>query len=214
MSEYISEALRAHLKDLWRPFVEPKHVNWTWRVLEALYTEPHRVYHTLRHLHACMELWKQSPGEHPVVQLALFWHDAVYVPGDKRNEELSANLLRSLQPIPWAVHTGHWDRACNAILATRNHETVVNDEVAQLVIDIDLAVLGEPPYHYARYVDAIRSEYAVVSDEAWNVGRSGFLATMIARERIYQTDWARARYEKQARENMQQELLRLETKSP
>jgi predicted metal-dependent HD superfamily phosphohydrolase len=199
------------LKKQWANFVEPAHVDWTWRVLETLYGEPHRAYHNLTHIDACMDLLAEARRDGacegtPVVELALFWHDAVYVPGDKRNEELSAGLLRSLVLVPWAVHSGHWDAACDAILATKNHETVASNEIARLTIDIDLAILGSESATYRKYVRDIRQEYATVSDEAWKVGRSGFLAKMLERARLFQTDWAHERFDSFARINMRQEL--------
>lgn len=202
------------LKKLWSNFVEPTHVDWTWRVLETLYSEPHRAYHNLTHIDACMDLLAEAQRDGvcertPVVRLALFWHDAVYVPGDKRNEELSAGLLRSLVYLPWTVHSEMWDQACDAILATKTHETVADNAVARLTIDIDLSILGIESAEYRKYVRAIRQEYAAVSDEAWKVGRSGFLAKMLERKRIFQTDWAHERFDSFARMNMRQELERL-----
>lgn len=128
--QWRAETLAERLMREWSCFVEPSHVWWTWRMLEALYSEPHRAYHNLTHVGACMDVWERMPGRHPIVKLALFFHDAVYVPGDKRNEELSAGLLRAIAPIPWAVHAGDWEQACLAILATQHHDAVVDDMVA------------------------------------------------------------------------------------
>lgn len=204
------------LRYRWSRLVEPTHVSWTWDILTKLYGEPHRAYHTLSHVGACIERIDLnlcnvlgSRAALDTVELALFFHDAVYVPADKRNEELSAGLLRALGPIV-VRGEGRVERACVAILATRNHDAVVDDEIAQFVVDIDLSILGEELLVYDRYAGSIRKEYAAVSDDAWRVGRSGFLAEMLARKRIFQTEWGRKQFEASARRNMQQELHALE----
>jgi predicted metal-dependent HD superfamily phosphohydrolase len=195
----------------WGRSVEPPHFEWTWRILEALYTEPHRAYHNLSHVAACLDLLDEFEKDtrptinRTPVELALMFHDAVYVPGDKRNEELSANLLRALASVlPWTETTV--ERAVVAILATRSHETFVDDPVAQLVVDIDLSILGAEPLAYSDYVHCIRREYKSVSDDAWRVGRTAFLDKMRARAHIFNTGWAEDRFESKARANMQHEL--------
>ncbi len=214
MSTFTSPVLAEKIKQRWSRFVEERHVDWTWRVLEALYTEPHRRYHTLAHIAACLNWFDQfeqaeRPSSHCLpIRLALLFHDAVYVPGDKRNESLSADLLRAFTPI-MGLTDGTIEQAIVAVLATRRRETVADDTVSQLVVDIDMAILGTEPYVYDSYVSAVRREFAAVSDDAWRVGRAGFLAGMLERERIYQTSWGRGRFEKFARDNMRRELASL-----
>jgi len=45
-----------NVKAIWAKHVEPSHLDWTYRLLESLYTEPHRAYHTLTHVRYCLEL--------------------------------------------------------------------------------------------------------------------------------------------------------------
>jgi len=200
-----------NIKERWAEFVESRHVDWTWAMLCALYAEPHREYHNISHVAACSDLLRTSPSfaDTPIVELALFFHDVVYVPGDKRNEELSANLLRSLLPVA-RLSSSSWERACLAIMATQHHETVVDDTVSQLTVDIDLSILGADLPVYDRYAAAIRKEYSSVSDDAWRVGRSRFLTEMVERPQIFQTAWGRQQFEDRARNNMRQELYVLE----
>lgn len=200
------------LKTRWSKLVEPRHVDWTWGMLETLYTEPHRKYHNLTHVEACLELFDKVGVPHiggPVVELALFFHDVVYVPGDKRNEELSANLLRTMTPVlPWTDTT--IGQAYVAVLATQNHHTVRDDVCSQTVVDIDLSILGAAPYDYDQYTRAIRQEFAAVSDDAWRVGRARFLTEMTDRAPLYQTAWGRVRFGAQAHTNMLRELAVVE----
>lgn len=132
-----------NLQEEWSTLVEPSHAAWTWRVLSALYTEPHRAYHNLDHVQDCLRTQLRWAGSHdPIVSLALFFHDAVYVPGDKRNEELSAGLLRAVGGVLRLSH-GDVERAVVAVLATsfaqREADSVFPGHAAQRVH------LADPP---------------------------------------------------------------------
>jgi predicted metal-dependent HD superfamily phosphohydrolase len=41
-----------NLKEVWGDFVEERHLEWTWKILDGLYSEPHRVYHNHSHIGA------------------------------------------------------------------------------------------------------------------------------------------------------------------
>src|SRR4030095_7297706 len=63
------------------------------------YSEPHRAYHTVQHLEECFREFEgafglaESPG---AVDLALFFHDAIYDTHARDNEEKSAELAREM----------------------------------------------------------------------------------------------------------------------
>ncbi len=66
--------------------------------LAAEYNEPTRTYHNIEHLRHCLtELEENIALAHrPVeVEAALWFHDAVYVPGDPDNEDQSARLAET-----------------------------------------------------------------------------------------------------------------------
>ena len=201
---------RSDVHDIWARFVQPEHLVWTWRMLGDLYGGSERYYHQLDHIGACLSELESMPDPGglnlQVVTLALIWHDAVYVPGDSLNEQLSASLLRSLTPAI-TVKSRIVDWACNAILVTQHHDgEALGDNTIAAVVDIDLSILGTDSATYDRYAQAVRREFAHVSDEAWRHGRSTFLAGMLARNGpIFTLASMRDRYEMKARENMQRE---------
>jgi predicted metal-dependent HD superfamily phosphohydrolase len=197
------------LQKRWRRLVRPDHQHWTWRLLQTLYGESHRKYHTLQHIRACLNcldsLTMVSEDVYPV-ELALWLHDAVYVPGSTDNEVMSAELTNVLGP---ALERSPPLSVWSAILMTRHKDDSFMNSVSDTVVDIDLSILGETPAIYAEYVRKVRAEFDI-SNDAWRSGRMVFLAGMLARKRIYRLSEMRQRYENQARINMKGELERLE----
>ena len=67
--------------------------NGLFEALVSCYQEPHRKYHTLQHLSECIERLEanleqaEQPGE---VEVALWFHDAIYDLKKKDNEHRSA----------------------------------------------------------------------------------------------------------------------------
>jgi predicted metal-dependent HD superfamily phosphohydrolase len=65
--------------------------------LAASYSEPHRAYHNLTHLHECLVALDASavePASARIVEVALWFHDSVYDPKAGDNEEQSAEPRR------------------------------------------------------------------------------------------------------------------------
>ena len=63
--------------------------------LEARYSEPHRAYHTFAHVLDCLEEFesiKHLAHDPLAVEMAIWYHDSVYDPRAKDNEERSAEL--------------------------------------------------------------------------------------------------------------------------
>ncbi len=211
----------ADLFSRWSRLVEPSHVAWTWKMLRDLYEAPARVYHTLAHVADCLDKLDEAPDylgpqtvklHRQAAELALFWHDAVYVPADKRNEKISADLLHGLREV-LVVSEGASMLAELAVLDTQRHELamIAENPVRAVVVDIDLSILGADQGAYDDYVRRIRSEYGSLSDEAWQVGRGIFLAKMLERKRIFHTAWMQEQGEERARLNMRRELNVLES---
>jgi predicted metal-dependent HD superfamily phosphohydrolase len=170
-----------------------------------------RHYHTLTHLDACLrELDAARPlatrvGE---VELALWFHDAIYRSWRRDNEQQSAALAgRMLR----AASIETVERIRQMVLATTHGEEGFAGDTA-LVLDIDLTILGQPPEIYAQFERAIRREYWWVSRARYVAGRSSVLRKLLGRAAIYQHDRFYEKYEHQARINMTAALAQLEWK--
>ena len=171
--------------------------------LLASYAEPQRLYHTLQHLSECLDLFDQvahlarRPGE---VALALWFHDAVYIPQGHDNEARSAAWAGE------ALQAAGADEAVIArtqalIMATAHHQAQEQGD-ARLVIDVDLAILGAEPARFAEYEEQVRAEYASVPVELYRQKRGELLTRFLERPAIYGTAELHARLEQQARTNL------------
>jgi predicted metal-dependent HD superfamily phosphohydrolase len=178
----------------------------------ARYREPHRHYHTVRHLRAVVAdvstlLREIEVADEATVVAAAFFHDAVYEPRSSTNEADSAQLAASsLQEWPPARR----QEVTRLIMATAGHEarSVHEDAAAAVLLDADLAVLGAEPARYEAYALGVRKEYAHVDDAGWRVGRAAVLEGFLECAVIYSTEQMRTR-EPRARANMAAELASL-----
>ena len=171
--------------------------------LVAAYQEPQRHYHSLQHLVECLAHFNQVrgqakyPGE---VAIALWFHDAIYDVKGKSNELQSADWAVSALSAAGAGQATQ-DRVRQLIMATR-HDAEASERDQQLLIDIDLAILGAAPERFAEYDRQVRAEYSWVPGFVYNIKRKAVLKSFLARKYIYSTKHFRELYEAQARSNL------------
>jgi predicted metal-dependent HD superfamily phosphohydrolase len=178
--------------------------------LVAAYTEPGRAYHTAEHIRDCLaELdLAQALADHPdEVEAALWFHDAVYLPGAADNEERSAQLARTALSAG-GVTQETTERVASLVLATK-HVAATPDPDGRLICDIDLSILGREPEVFDEFERRIRREYAWVPEPIYRRERSAVLSGFLRRQSIYQTGPFRHRFEASARANMERHLARL-----
>jgi len=181
--------------------------------LEARYGEPHRHYHTWRHVLACFaarDALAAPPS--PAVDLAILFHDAIYEPLAHDNEAASAALMVGYGA-RFGLDPAAVARAEPIILATKHADATVIDPETALMLDADLSILGSDPATFATYERAVRKEYAAVDDAAWNAGRAGVLETFLERPVLYATARGRALWDAPARRNLRASLAALRATS-
>lgn len=182
----------------------------TFRKLEAAYAEPHRHYHTGRHVDACLRHLDRGAeqAERPLeVELALWFHDAVYQPFSCDNEKKSAEwaeafLMRNAAPRETA------DRVRRLIMATE-HDAPPGAGDESLIVDVDLAILGADPETFAAFETAVRKEYWMVPGFLYRRKRKEILKGFLDRSRIYHNEPYRSELEPRARRNLSRALRRL-----
>jgi predicted metal-dependent HD superfamily phosphohydrolase len=178
--------------------------------LSAAYAESHRAYHTFAHIADCLNQFDAvssnacRPDE---VEMALWFHDAVYDPRVADNEEKSAAWVVTAL-FAGGMAAASVARVSSLILATK-HESLAAGTDAQIVADIDLSILGREPIEFDNYDRAIRSEYQWVPERQYREARARILRGFVNRRSIYQTDYFQTRYEHQARVNLERAIARL-----
>lgn len=184
-----------------------------WPLVRAAYDSPGRHYHAWSHVLACLDHARALHFDQPrAVLLALLFHDAIYVPGRKDNEALSAELALSSLAEHSTLPEQEREQIATWIRATAQHHADSGlDHDGRLFLDVDLAVLGQPWPVYEAYAWGVRQEWcpAVVASQAYATGRYQFLQGLLAQPRIYASDEMAARLERQARENIQREVRHL-----
>lgn len=184
--------------------------------LRARLAEPQRVYHGQAHIDALLEAFRahRATVRNPdAVELAIWFHDAVYQPGAPDNERRSAALLRVL--LEGAVPAPTLAAAETMILATERHAVpdglpaALAADVA-LFLDLDMAILGAARAAYDGYAAGVAREFVpVVGEAAYRQGRAAFLRALASGRPLFVTARARAELERPARSNMRRELAAL-----
>jgi predicted metal-dependent HD superfamily phosphohydrolase len=171
--------------------------------LAAAYAEPGRAYHNAEHIRDCLAELDSSRGlaQHPdEVETALWFHDAVYLPGGADNEEQSAQRARTALTDA-SVSESVAGQVATLVLATR-HTAPADTPDEKLICDIDLSILGREPAIFDQFERQIRQEYAWVPEPIYRRERSRVLAGFVERRSIYQTESFRRKYEIPARANL------------
>lgn len=185
-------------------------------VLARFYGQEHRHYHTLAHVEDCLREFDVLRTTHPsflpprkwdAVELALWFHDIIHDPDAGDNEDRSADLFEAV-----ASATVFPPRFIilvrSLILATERHAPAATPE-GRVMLDCDLASLGYAPQLFSGSSAAIRREYGFLPDADFVRMRRGALLRLSQGPGIFQTEFMRDRYERQAHANIADALQKL-----
>jgi predicted metal-dependent HD superfamily phosphohydrolase len=184
--------------------------------LEAAYAQPPRAYHDFHHVGEVLRHYDEvaaGPGwtQPREVALAVLYHDAIYQPGRSDNESRSARFAVE-QIAHWQPQSGiDAQRVAHLIELTARHGQFVPadfdgdpapDDV-RLFLDCDMAILGAEPAAFDAYDRGIAAEYrGTLPGWLFRLGRRRFLRALLARERIFLSDFFHSRLDAQARANL------------
>src|SRR5690554_4406137 len=125
--------------------------------LHAAYSEKRRFYHTVDHIDAMLthvDGVKDIAERPEELELAIWFHDAIYKPLSKTNELDSANWAQAFLASHGYGEAGI-ARVHNLIMAMLHNGSVKSHD-AQLIVDIDLAILGALPAVYDQFERNVR----------------------------------------------------------
>lgn len=176
--------------------------------LLAAYAEPQRHYHRLEHLEECCARFDELSDladRRSEIELALWFHDAVYDPRRRDNEERSAQWAReAISPVSREAA----DRVHRLVMATV-HDPLPEGNDARILLDVDLGILGAPEQRFDEYEAQVRREYEWVPLPIYRRERRKILAGFLARKTLFHTARFVELYEARARANLARALARL-----
>lgn len=183
--------------------------DFTWQELNSLYnsfrkqySESHRAYHTWKHIE---QGWNELNEVRPYfkdpceAEFAWYFHDFIYIPKNKDNEQQSARIARD-NCFLLKLDENFQQKVSDLIIGSLAPETP--DQ--KLFHDVDYSILGQNRKKYNQYIAGIRTEYAGFPHSA----RRDFLEATLQKN-IFYTNIFREKYEKQARANIAQEIALL-----
>ncbi|MEM8523447.1 MAG: hypothetical protein AAGG68_02330 [Bacteroidota bacterium] len=179
-----------------------------WEEIAAHYCSKPRHYHNLQHLEDMLqelETVKQDVQEMDSILFSIFYHDIIYKATQSDNEYQSALLFKKRIS---KTNFEHIEYCFQQIEATKMHQ-LSEDRDTNFLIDIDLAVLGQEWKTYEEYCQQIRREYRIYPNFMYRKGRKKVLEKILGQDQLYKTPYFFARYEAQARKNMEREVLQL-----
>lgn len=183
----------------------------TFEALRSAYSEPGRHYHTCEHVSACLGHLDDCLArvEHPrEVEVALWFHDAVYRPLSRRNERDSADWAAAFLSENGAPRAEV--ARVHRLIGVTAHAGPARTVDEAVIVDIDLAILGADPAMYDRFENGIRREYRRVPFCIYRRKRARVLREFLERQAIYTSGCFSAAMERQARENLSRTVAVLE----
>jgi len=157
--------------------------------IHSLYSTEYRKYHAVRHLIHIFHFARKNEVElTPSQMLAILFHDIIYVPGNKENEDLSASFAKSLlKPF---VQANVLETACNIILDTKQHFNTVPDYLegkSKLVLDLDISSMSLDYEQFLWWNKLVEEEFEPFGFNDINK-RIQFFEMFLSKKSIIQTE--------------------------
>jgi predicted metal-dependent HD superfamily phosphohydrolase len=199
--------LRASWDRAWKGIGAGTDGDETYDALVARYGETHRKYHTLQHLRECLGLFESVAGlasRAAEVELALWFHDAIYEVKRADNEERSAEWAK--EAVARRGASGDVALRIHSLVMVTRHTGVPTRADEQLLVDIDLSILGANEQRFAEYERQIREEYSFVPGWLFKRKRRAILRSFLDRPRIYGTQHFHDALDAAARANLRRAI--------
>lgn len=181
-----------------------------WEELEKAYTAKDRHYHNLEHIAYMLELadrYKVDGSAFDLLLFAIFFHDVVYEATRSDNEEQSATLAQ-IRLNRLGIPEHDILKVKEMIMATKSHQAS-DDHLTNLLLDLDLAILGSDKERYDRYSQGVRKEYSMYPNLVYKSGRRKVLQHFLSQKHIYKIAVFQEEFESNAKANLNRELAEL-----
>jgi len=178
--------------------------------LTSAYSEKHRAYHTINHINDCLTQFDRFSDlleDANAVEVAIWFHDAIYNPLSNTNEVDSAKWASKFLSANGAP-SELVESVYRLIIATKHDVALTSNDEAVLV-DIDLSILGSEPAEYRQFEENVRTEYRLMPGPIFRRKRAEILQSFLDRDYIYNIQRFRDMYEDMARSNLETAIQRL-----
>jgi len=174
-------------------------------LVKPYYNEKHRVFHDWQHIQSGLDMFDKLNSGTTEQKIAWLFHDIIYIPTQKDNEEKSA--LFAIDMIKSNQDTKNIDTSLVGIIIndTKYHLPTIKESA--LVLDIDMSSLACKQYSdfYKLRIMAAK-EYSSFGKEAVVSGTVSFINKTLRQERIFTTPEFSS-MEEIARENLKKYLI-------
>ncbi|WP_458108509.1 DUF4031 domain-containing protein [Arthrobacter sp. R3-55] len=201
-----SKALTVPLMERWNSTL-PGHEELGLELLER-WGEDGRKYHSRTHLLAVLEaldVLTEPAVPARTVSLAAWFHDAVYEGVAGQDEEDSA-ILAEDRLTAAGLAPADVTEVARLVRLTSSHSPEADDHAGALLCNADLSVLGGDQQAYARYLAAVREDYAHVSDDDFAKGRAAVVRHLLGLDPLFHGERAKGLWLDAARRNLAAEL--------
>ena len=179
-----------------------------YRALKERYGESHRIYHTGNHICHCLAGFDSidtdlAQTSKDIIELSIWFHDAIYDIAASDNEAQSARWFSSLADNK--LNPDIIDAVNRCILFT-THQDKPADQCSLYMVDVDLSGFGQDWEGFSADGRKIREENNHLDDEAFVDGQVKFMNRLLNRSCIFYTEYFNTRLENRARQNIIRQL--------
>lgn len=190
-----------------------------YRRLVHYYNQPWRYYHTLVHIDNCLTKFDEIRHllkDPDSVELAIWFHDAIYEFWADDNEGMSASLAIFFLVQLMGLPKKSANRVAYLIERTKHfskdkerYEPTTND--AKFMVDIDLhSGLGGDWQCFQKNWELNNGEFNWKDKNELMRGQLGMFTNFHRRAPLYKTDYFRERYEERTKQNIERAIKKLE----
>jgi predicted metal-dependent HD superfamily phosphohydrolase len=190
-----------------------------WEFIDSSYQQPWRFYHNIEHIKRSLDEFEDIEKllKFPdTVELTIWLHDIIYIPGSKLNERMSGDTAflickrfqyqgASAKPRQRLLEPpiGDIGEAVRKLIVGHPDPVYRNDW--KYFRDTDYSIMAEEPVVYDEYVKGVYSEFLpIYSKEDIQHYREGFLTKL--KKKVFLTEYFRDLYESNALLNIDREL--------
>ncbi len=208
-----NEQRRQRFCDVWQRCLMPGAQSRAIEVftqLDRLYSSVSRDYHSWGHIDYLLHIFDQMAPQSQcpdTLELAIWFHDAVYDTDCQDNEARSVELMHRLSM--QQITPTRQARIAELIMATLHRDPPQSSD-ACLMVDIDLMSFALPSEQFLENSHKVRRESAHLSDAEFYPGQIRFMRSLVNRKRFFHTDYINFHYEASARRNVDSYLSALQ----